>query len=96
MKTVITGEDLPTEATASNAMMITGIAEIASRIRMTIMSKMPLKYPAARPMVAPTIVPSAVAKKEMTMINRAPMMTREKMSCPSWSVPNQYLPDGGA
>ena len=80
MRIVKIGELLPTDATARRAMMITGIAEIASRIRITIMSKMPLKYPAASPMDVPTAAPRTVARKEITTISLAPTITLEKIS----------------
>ncbi|CAB5064051.1 unannotated protein [freshwater metagenome] len=76
-------------------MIITGIAEIASRILIKTMSNLPFRYPAISPREAPTNAPKAVAINEMTMMILAPMITREYTSRPVLSVPNQYLSEGG-
>ena len=50
--------------------------------------------PWTRPSAVPRTVPSSVASGAMIRMSRAPTMTRESTSRPSWSVPNQCAPDG--
>ena len=44
----------------------------------------------------PATVASRVAKGATERMGRAPTTTREKMSRPIWSVPNQCAADGAA
>ena len=40
------------------------------------------------------MVPSSVAASATTITERAPATTRENTSRPTWSVPNQWVPEG--
>ena len=46
------------------------------------------------PTAVPSTVPSSVASGAMIRMSREPTITRENMSRPSWSVPNQCALDG--
>ncbi len=52
-------------------------------------SSQPLKKPASRPIVTPTMVAKKVDSSPTTSETRAPYTAREKMSRPSWSVPSR-------
>src|SRR5213592_4774551 len=49
-----------------------------------------------RPRAVPRTVPRIVASGVTSRMVRAPAMTRDSTSRPSWSVPNQCAPDGPA
>ena len=81
--------DGPSATTNRNATITTGSASTASTIRLAMVSVQPLMYPMARPSAVPSTVPRSVASGAMMRMLRAPTMTRESTSRPSWSVPNQ-------
>ena len=57
-------------------------------------STFPPKYPAMEPRMVPMIRENATADSPTIREIFVPERTREKMSRPSWSVPNQYSAQG--
>ncbi|MFD0478302.1 hypothetical protein ACFQ0B_66565 [Nonomuraea thailandensis] len=65
-----------------------------SASRLSSVSIQPPRYPASMPSAAPTMtVPSATTSGPARAV-RAPTMTWDSTSAPSWSVPSQWAPLG--
>ncbi len=84
------GTVLPSAATMPIASTKSGKAMMVSARRPTMRSVQPPKNPAATPASPPSTNTSATEKTAMPMSSRVATMTRERMSRPSWSVPNQW------
>ncbi len=83
--------DEPSAVRTVTAITINGSARIASTMRLITSSVMPPKNPVIRPMIVPKTIAIRVAAGATRSDDWAPARTREKMSRPNWSVPNQYV-----
>ena len=71
-----------------------GNAMMVSAKRLMMRSHQPPKKPAARPSAMPITNDSATAAIAMPKSSRVATITRERMSRPKASVPNQWASDG--
>ena len=86
---------LPSAATIPIASTNSGNAMIVSASRPTNRSVQPPKNPAATPAIPPSTNTSGTENTAIAMSIRAATTTRDRMSRPSWSVPNQCAAFGG-
>ena len=77
--------------TMARASSSAGNERRTSIITMSTVSVLPRRYPAAIPTEVPIIPPKRIERKPTASEARAPQITREKMSRPRASVPNQNV-----
>jgi len=90
-----TGTELPKTATKTAASAMPGKLMTMSRMRMSTSDTTLPAVAAIEPRTAAASRAPAVAHRPMSSEVRAPWTTREKMSRPMASVPNQCAPLGG-
>ena len=87
MATMTAGRPVPIAIEIAMARMRSGNACITSMSRWLTRSKRPPRYPHATPHSEPVVVPSSTDANATKSDVRAPWMTRESVSRPTWSVP---------